>query len=112
MTYALLSVVFLVLAGILATVAALAAGRRPRLAAVGLTLGALLVLTAVFDTVMIGVGFFTYADPHLLGVRIGLAPLEDFAYPIAAAVLLPAVWTLLRVRRAARPRPTESEQRR
>ena len=73
------------------------------LGAVGLALAALLILTAVFDTVMIGVRFFTYADPHLLGVRIGLAPIEDFAYPIAGALLLPAVWTLLRSRREARP---------
>ncbi|MFB7252013.1 lycopene cyclase domain-containing protein [Microbacterium sp. NPDC056234] len=99
MTYALLSLIFLGVAGVLAVAAALIGRRRPHLGAVALSMAALLLLTAVFDTVMIGVGFFTYADTHLLGARIGLAPIEDFAYPIAGAVLLPAIWTLLRTRR-------------
>ncbi|WP_243224657.1 lycopene cyclase domain-containing protein [Microbacterium sp. CIAB417] len=101
MTYALLSLVFLGLAVALAGLAALRARRLPRAGAIGLALGALLVLTAVFDSIMIGAGFFTYADPHLSGLRIGLAPIEDFAYPIAAAILLPSVWVLLRTRRAS-----------
>src|SRR5699024_367998 len=29
------------------------------------------------------------------GVRIGKAPVEDFAYPLAGAMLLPALWQLL-----------------
>jgi hypothetical protein len=39
---------------------------------------------------------FTYTDAHLLGPRIGLAPIEDFAYPLAAVILLPALWARLR----------------
>ncbi|MDD7929955.1 lycopene cyclase domain-containing protein [Microbacterium thalli] len=77
----------------------LATARRPRfgrrmgwsaLAAVGL-----LALTAVFDNVMIAVGLFTYPEAHLSGIRVGLAPIEDFAYPLCAAFLVPAVATLL-----------------
>ena len=65
--------------------------------ALGLPLGAavaLLVLTAVFDNVMIAAGLFTYPSEHLSGLRVGLAPIEDFSYPLAAAFLVPAVWTL------------------
>ena len=45
-------------------------------------------------------GIFTpnlvaYDDALISGVRIGLAPIEDFAYTVAALVLLPAVWELL-----------------
>ena len=40
-----------------------------------------------------------YDDERISGVRIGLAPLEDFAYPLAAAILLPALWVALRRRR-------------
>ncbi|WP_460799027.1 lycopene cyclase domain-containing protein [Microbacterium sp. GXF0217] len=99
MTYSLLALVFLALAAAGAIAAALVARRRPDLGAVMIALAALLLLTAVFDTIMIGVGFFTYADEHLLGVLIGLAPIEDFAYPLAGVILLPAIWTLLRARR-------------
>ncbi|MFZ4895459.1 lycopene cyclase domain-containing protein [Plantibacter sp. Mn2098] len=75
-------------------------GRRgrtvgPWLLAVGVTLIVLLVMTAVFDNVMIGVGLVGY-DPALIsGAKIGIAPLEDFAYAIAAVVLLPSLWVLL-----------------
>jgi lycopene cyclase domain-containing protein len=81
------------------------AGRKPRPtgahrprkagAAVVLTLLALCVLTAVFDNIMIAAGLFEYSAEHTSGWRIGLAPLEDFAYVLAAALLLPALWTLL-----------------
>ncbi|WP_066039846.1 hypothetical protein [Herbiconiux solani] len=65
------------------------------LGAFGIALALLLVLTAVFDNVMIGIGLVGY-DPDLIsGAFIGIAPLEDFAYAIAAAVLLPSLWLLL-----------------
>ena len=99
MTYALLAATFLAVATVAAGACALAARRRPHPAAVGITIGILLLLTAVFDTVMIGVGFFHYDAEHLLGPHVGLAPIEDFAYPLAGAVLLPVLWELLRARR-------------
>ncbi len=55
----------------------------------------LIVLTLVFDNLMIGVGLYGYPDEELLGVRIGLVPIEDLSYPIATAALLPAVWHVL-----------------
>jgi lycopene cyclase domain-containing protein len=93
-TYALIIVPFLIatLAVTLATV------RRPafrrRMVASVLSAVVLLALTAVFDNVMIAADLFTYPDEHLSGVRIGLAPLEDFSYPLCAAFLVPAVYTL------------------
>lgn len=65
------------------------------LLAVGVTAVVLLIMTAVFDNVMIAVGLVGY-DPALIsGAKIGVAPLEDFAYAIAAVVLLPSLWVLL-----------------
>lgn len=96
MSYLLLDAVFLAAA---AAVAALALAQRrvgqQRMAAVGIALAALLVLTAVFDTVMIATGLVAYDPALLIGLRAGLAPVEDFAYPIAAAILLPSLWALL-----------------
>jgi lycopene cyclase domain-containing protein len=56
------------------------------------TLVALLLMTAVFDNFIVGSGIVAY-DPSLLsGVFIGFAPIEDFAYTIVAAVLIPMTW--------------------
>jgi len=112
MTYSLIAVPFLAVAIVLslATTRTLpAAARRRRWAATGLAAAALLVLTAVFDSVMIAAGLFAYADGTRLGPVVGLAPVEDFAYPIAAVLLVPAVWTLAR-RRGARARVMRTQR--
>ncbi|NVM93968.1 lycopene cyclase domain-containing protein [Arthrobacter wenxiniae] len=110
MNYAQLNALFLVPA--LAVLLAALARRRgkPRLglpargtpgrgtsrpvAGVAATLVVLVVLTGVFDNLMIGSGLFGYAGHALAGARVGLAPVEDFAYPAAAALLLPGLWLL------------------
>lgn len=56
---------------------------------------ALLVLTAVFDNVMMAAGFYGYGTDEISGLQLGLMPLEDFLYPIAGALLLSGVWQLL-----------------
>lgn len=100
MTYLQLSAWFVGAAIVAAIVLSILAGRhRAHAGAVAVTLVVLVILTAVFDTVMIATGLFHYSPEHLLGVHIGLAPLEDFAYPIAGAILLPALWAALRTRR-------------
>ncbi|NMR19718.1 lycopene cyclase domain-containing protein [Cellulomonas fimi] len=66
-------------------------------------------LTLVFDTVMIAVGLYEFDPDKILGVYLWGAPLEDFAYPLAATLLMPALWTLLGDRR--RPVPAEGEGR-
>jgi lycopene cyclase domain-containing protein len=99
MSYAWLSIGFVgvaLLAGILLPLLDRRPGNPwPDARAVAITAAALLVLTAIFDNVMIGAGLFHYSPEHLTGLRIGLAPLEDFAYPLAAALLLPSLWTVL-----------------
>ncbi|HEX7834091.1 MAG TPA: lycopene cyclase domain-containing protein [Pseudolysinimonas sp.] len=108
MTYWLLNVPFLVIAGLVA-VAALLTRRAPRWRAVGLTGVVLLVLTAVFDNVLVATGIVGYDASRISGVLVGVAPLEDFAYAIAAVVLLPSLWALtgggLDMRLSAATRP-------
>lgn len=101
MTFWQLNAVFLGIAA-LVLVAAVLAGRvrRRHLAAIGLAVLVLWALTAIFDNVMIASGLFDYGAQALGGVHVGLAPLEDFAYPLGSAVLLPALWLLLTGRRA------------
>lgn len=112
MTYIELSAWFVGTAVVIAVVASLLAGRRRASLAgigIGITIAVLFVLTAVFDTLMIATGLFHYSPGHLLGIHIGLAPLEDFAYPLAGAVLLPALWAALRARRGARVTNAEED---
>ncbi|WP_299087063.1 lycopene cyclase domain-containing protein [uncultured Microbacterium sp.] len=95
MIYALLIVPFAVLTLLvtLSTVRRPRFGRRMGSSAIAALV--LIALTAVFDNIMIAVGLFTYPPEHLSGIRIGLAPLEDFSYPLCAAFVVPAVFTLL-----------------
>ncbi len=98
MSYWALNAIFL---GAVAAVAAAAvlSRRAPRGAVVAIGAGVLLLLTAVFDNVMIGIGLVGYDEALISGAFVGIAPLEDFAYAIAAAVLLPSLWTLIGGRR-------------
>lgn len=102
MSYLLLSAIALGIA-VAVAVSALLIKRPARLgsaiAAAAVTAVVLVVLTAVFDSLMIAAGLMEYTAEHLIGSYIGLAPIEDFAYPIAAVILLPALWLL------AAPRP-------
>ncbi|WP_426186995.1 lycopene cyclase domain-containing protein [Microbacterium sp. TWP3-1-2b2] len=99
MTYLLMSVPFIVIALIVFGLGALHARRRD---AVGLYLSAwavatasLIVLTVIFDNVMMAAGFFDYGVEHISGVRLGLIPVEDLLYPVAGALLLSGTWEML-----------------
>lgn len=94
MTYWMLNLPFLAVAATVG-VAAVLARRSPSWRAIGLAAVAVLILTAVFDNVLVATGIVGY-DPSLIsGATIGVAPLEDFAYAIAGLVLLPSLWALL-----------------
>lgn len=105
MSYSVLSLIFLAIA-VVVLAAALARERSRRalitrwwlpVTVAGI---AVLTLTAVFDNVMISVGLVAYDPAFISGLSIGVAPLEDFAYPLAGLMVLPAVWLLLRKRGA------------
>ncbi len=96
MTYLVLNIIFFV--PILAIAAWAYRTRRrqlPSRRAVGITLIVLLAATAVFDNVLIGIGIVDYNPDLILGVRLALAPIEDFAYTVGACILLPALWALI-----------------
>jgi lycopene cyclase domain-containing protein len=101
MTYWTLNAIFL---GVVAAVvlAAILRRRSPRWRAVGAASIVLLITTAVFDNVMIGVGLVDYDPARISGAFVGIAPLEDFAYAVAAVVLLPCLWMLFTPREQPR----------
>lgn len=93
MTYWALNTIFLGVVSLVA-IAAIVTRRAPRWASVLICAAVVLIMTAVFDNVMIGIGLVGYDRSLISGAFIGIAPLEDFAYAIAAVVLLPSVWML------------------
>ncbi|MBO9555664.1 lycopene cyclase domain-containing protein [Cellulomonas sp.] len=97
MTYLVLDLVMLAGVAVLAAAGARAARRRgvPFAAPVAVTLGVLLTLTVVFDSLMIAADLFRYDPAQLVGLRVWLTPVEDLAWPVAAALALPSVWVLL-----------------
>lgn len=95
MSYAGLAALFVAATAVVAALVS----RRRRLgrgwwATTALTILVLLLLTVVFDSFMIAVDLFRYDDGQLLGWSVGLAPIEDLAWPVAAGLLLPSLWEL------------------
>jgi lycopene cyclase domain-containing protein len=102
MTYWIINIPFL-LAAALVLAASIAVRRTPRAVAWWIAAAVMMTLTAVFDNAIIGFGLVDY-DPALIsGVRLGFAPIEDFAYTLAALLIVPALWHMMepRVRKAA-----------
>lgn len=121
--YALLALPFFgvtavvaVVAGAVAARRAGAAGRRHRIGrriAVRTSLiagAALLVMTIVFDNVIVTLRIVAYDPSRISGAKIGAIPVEDLAYAMSAIVLLPSLWVLFdrtgpRERAPRAPRP-------
>ena len=62
------------------------------------TVTALVIMTAIFDNFIVGSGIVAYNPETLSGAFIGYAPIEDFAYTLVAAVLIPLTWWWLGAR--------------
>lgn len=107
MTYWSLNAVFLAVVAVV-VVAAILARRAPRWRAVGLAAIVVLVFTVIFDNILVGTGIVGYDPARISGARIGVAPLEDFAYAIAALALLPTLWELLSPRHPSRALPSSA----
>lgn len=105
--YALLALPFFAVVAVVAVVAGVVAARRARAAGrsarngrraavvTGIVAGvALLVMTIVFDNVIVTLRIVAYEPALISGAKIGAIPVEDLAYSIAAIVLLPSLWVL------------------
>ncbi len=100
MTYAILSIAVLAALALLCVPTL----RRLPLRPLALTAIALVVLTAVFDNVIVGLHIVAYDEAKISGLLVPVAPIEDFAYALGAILLVPTVWTLLGRRKAPKAR--------
>lgn len=55
----------------------------------------LLILTAIFDSLIIGLGIVDYDANKILGITIGNAPIEDFFYTLLVIIAVPSLWKLI-----------------
>lgn len=53
----------------------------------------LLILTVIFDNIIVGLNIVGYDLSKILGIYVGVAPIEDFFYAIAAMLIVPALWS-------------------
>ena len=86
-TYLILNVLFIAAVCLLAWTKP----RRPGRAFI-VTFTALIVLTAVFDNIIVGLSIVGYDPAKILGIKVGVAPIEDFMYAVLAVLLVPIVW--------------------
>lgn len=55
----------------------------------------MLLLTAIFDNLIVASGIVAYDPTKISGVMLGVVPIEDFAYTIAAVAIVPSVWSAM-----------------
>jgi lycopene cyclase domain-containing protein len=60
-----------------------------------ITLGGLIILTAIFDPLIIYFSIVDYDPTKILGLRFFGAPVEDFFYALYAACIVPLIWNRL-----------------
>ena len=74
---------------------ALLSRKRLNLRALGLASALTLLMTLVFDNLIILFGIVGYDESLISGVKLGVAPIEDFSYTLVGLVLIPLTWELL-----------------
>ena len=52
-------------------------------------------LSFVFDNLIIWAGIVAYDPEKISGIKIGIAPIEDFSYTVVAVILVPTIFNLL-----------------
>ena len=60
-----------------------------------ITLIGMILLTAIFDNVIIGLKIVDYNQSKLSGAFLGLAPIEDFAYTVVSVLAVATIWNKL-----------------
>jgi lycopene cyclase domain-containing protein len=88
MTYGEMNLIFLAIAGLVTWIIK----SRFQCFTAPIVMLPMLVLTAVFDNLIILAGIVGYDETKLLGISIGVVPIEDFAYTVVAVLLVPAIW--------------------
>jgi len=91
MTYLALNVTFMLIAFVILNLVS----RKSPWRAISFTMLWMLLVTLVFDNVIIGLEIVGYDKSKISGILLGLAPIEDFAYTVVAVLAVSIIWTKL-----------------
>ena len=91
MTYLALNMTFMFIAFVTLNLVS----RKSPWRAIGLTMLWMLLVTLVFDNIIIGLEIVGYDKTKISGILLGLAPIEDFAYTVVAVLAVSIIWTKL-----------------
>jgi len=91
MNYLALNVVFMLMAFVILNVIV----RKSPWRLIGWTLLAMVLVTLVFDNVIVAMGIVDYDLKKISGVLLGLVPIEDFAYTIVSVLAVSSIWHLM-----------------
>jgi len=91
MTYLALNLTFMFIAFVILNLVS----RKSPWRAIGFTMLWMLLVTLVFDNVIIGLEIVGYDKSKISGILLGLAPIEDFAYTVVAVLAVSIIWTKL-----------------
>jgi len=91
MTYLALNLTFMFIAFVTLNLVS----RKSPWRAIGFTMLWMLLVTLVFDNVIIGLEIVGYDKTKISGILLGLAPIEDFAYTVVAVLAVSIIWTKL-----------------
>jgi lycopene cyclase domain-containing protein len=59
---------------------------------IGWTLLVMVLVTLIFDNVIVALGIVDYDTTKISGVLLGLVPIEDFAYTVVSVLAVSAIW--------------------
>ena len=91
MTYLALNVTFMLIAFVVLNLVS----RKSPWRTISFTMLWMLLVTLVFDNVIIGLEIVGYDKSKISGILLGLAPIEDFAYTVVAVLAVGIIWTKL-----------------
>jgi len=91
MNYLALNVVFMLIAFIILNVVV----RKSPWKLIGWTLLSMVLVTLIFDNVIVALGIVDYDSNKISGLVLGLVPIEDFAYTIVSVRAVSSIWHLM-----------------
>jgi len=91
MNYLALNCVFMLMAFVILNVVV----RKSPWKLIGWTLLVMVLVTLVFDNVIVALGIVDYDLNKISGVLLGLVPVEDFAYTIVSVLAVSSIWHLM-----------------
>jgi len=91
MNYLALNVVFMLIAFVILNVIV----RKSPWKLIGWTLLTMVLVTLIFDNVIVALGIVDYDTNKISGLVLGLVPIEDFAYTIVSVLAVSSIWHLM-----------------